>query len=137
MESSSLGQFLLTDLVAPPGSVPPSVASSEDSSNDSSVPWKADSLFHMNGGGGGSGTNSPRSPQHATLHLAELPRSIVRPSRESVLQRLSESLLRRSLTKVIIYSFIRFTVGCAFCTFSSRALVFGSSQITCAYSHFR
>eukprot|EP00977_Amphora_coffeiformis_P015748 scaffold4707_cov164-Amphora_coffeaeformis.AAC.22 len=44
------------------------------------------------------------SPQTTIFHtdhsLAELPRSITRPSRESVLQRLSESLLRRSLTKV-------------------------------------
>jgi len=44
------------------------------------------------------------SPQTTIFHtdhsLAELPRSITRPSRESVLQRLSESLLRRSLTKI-------------------------------------
>lgn len=95
MESSSLGQFLSTDLVTP-GSVPPSVASSEDSSNDcAGAPWKADSV-HMNG----SRDSSPHTTIFHTDQLAELPRSIARPSRESVLQRLSESLLRRSLTKV-------------------------------------
>ena len=105
MESSSFSQhFLTTDLVT--SSVPPSVASSsEESSNDSTAPWKADiASSSMNG------STSPHTTIFQSDHsLVEIPRSLARPSRESVLQRLSESLLRRSLTKVRLYE--DFSVG--------------------------
>ena len=112
MESTSFSQHCFsTDIVT--SSVPPSVASSsEESSNDCTAPWKADIAFSMNGA---------TSPHTTIFHseqqaLVELPRSLARPSRESVLQRLSESLLRRSLTKVCPYENFGFDVSCClFC----------------------
>ena len=101
MDSSALSPLLSTVEPTTTGSVPPSVASSSEESSNDSMNGSPPPTTLFASCNGGTSTSSNHQDDNSLLNV-ELPWNLARPSRESVLQRLSESLLRRSLTKVCL-----------------------------------